>query len=67
MSKFIEIHVGDRNSPRLINLNNIRYISGKTIIRTEGGGIDCNESYEEIRRKLIAIGGMKEDEPTARE
>lgn len=58
MSKFIEIHIGEKDSPRLINLDYVKYISGGSIVRNEGGPICCNETYEEIREKIVKAGAL---------
>ena len=57
MSKFIEIHIKD-SRPRLINTDEIRYITGKTIVRSMGTAYECMESYEELKQKLIDAGSL---------
>ena len=58
MEGFIEVHIGEESKPRLINLSYIKYISGSSIIRTEGSPIICNETYEELYQKLKDTGAL---------
>lgn len=58
MGQFIEVHIGEECKPRLINLTYVRYIAGSSIIRLEGGPINCNESYDELRAKVIEAGEL---------
>lgn len=58
MEGFIEVHIGEERKPRLINLSYIKYISGSSIIRTEGSPIICNETYEELYQKIKDTGAL---------
>ena len=58
MSQFIEVHTGENSTPKLINLDYVRYIAGSSIIRVEGGPITCNESYAELSEKIKKAGAL---------
>lgn len=58
MSNFIEVHTGENATPKLINLDYVRYVAGSSIVRTEGGPIICNESYAELTEKIVKAGAL---------